>query len=89
MYYGLVHFPKIDIKHIDLLRKKYDPTVDLIQPHITIMFPVPDEVGEAALVQHIERVLKPWKPIPIRTRGFHKSWDHWLFLTLEEGNPDV
>jgi hypothetical protein len=30
--------------------------------------------------------LKKWKPFPIRIGGFGKSWDHWLFLLLREGN---
>lgn len=89
MYYGLVYYPKVNNKLINQIRKKYDPTVDLIEPHIGIMFPVPESVGEGELVRHIENVLRHWKPFPIRIRGFQKSWDHWLFLTLEEGNSDV
>lgn len=30
--------------------------------------------------------MKNWKPFPIRIGGFSKSWDHWLFLLLKEGN---
>jgi 2'-5' RNA ligase len=89
MYYALVHFPNIDTTHIDHIRSQYDPTAHLIAPHITVLFPVPDEVGENALVKHIEGVIKPWKPFPIRINGFHKSWDHWLFLTLEDGKAEV
>lgn len=63
--------------------------VHLIAPHITILFPVPDEIGEDTLVDHIEAVLKPWEPFPIRLKGFDKSWDNWLFLTLEDGNTEV
>ncbi|NIV93162.1 hypothetical protein GWN42_10255 [candidate division KSB1 bacterium] len=89
MVYGLVYFPNIDFERINRIRKKYDPTVKLIDPHITIMFPVPDSVGEGKLEHHIESVLKRWRPFPIHICGFRKSWDHWLFLTLQEGNSDV
>jgi 2'-5' RNA ligase len=89
MYNALVHFPNIDITHINLIRNKYDPTVQLIAPHITVLFPVPDEVGEKDLIKHIEGVLKPWKPFPIRINGLYKSWDNWLFLTLKDGNAEV
>lgn len=89
MYYALVYFPNIDPTHINLIRSKYDPTAHLIAPHITVLFPVPDEVGKNALIKHIEGVLKPWKPFPIRINGLYKSWDNWLFLTLKDGNAEV
>jgi 2'-5' RNA ligase len=89
MYYALVHFPNTDTTHINFIRSKYDPTAHLIAPHITVLFPVPDEMGENALIKHIEGVLKPWKPFPIRINGFYKSWDNWLFLTLKDGNAEV
>jgi 2'-5' RNA ligase len=38
MSYALVHFPTIDTRQIDELRRKYDPQVDLIAPHITIPY---------------------------------------------------
>jgi 2'-5' RNA ligase len=89
MYYGLVHFPKIDYERINQIRRKYDPTVDLIEPHITVVFPVPDIVGEVRLVRHITQTLTAWRPFRIHIRGYCKSWDHWFFLTLEEGNSEV
>jgi 2'-5' RNA ligase len=89
MYYALVHFPDIDTTRIEQIRAKYDPTVALIAPHITLLFPLPDTVGEAAFVQQIEQALATWKPFPIHIQGFTKSPDHWLFLTLQEGRAEV
>ena len=89
MYYGMAYFPDVDPEGIARLRRKYDPTVDLIAPHLTVMFLVPESVGEGPLVQHLEDVLKRWRPFPIRLHGFRKSWDHWLFLVLKEGNDEV
>ncbi len=89
MYYALAYFPDVDSEGIQRIREKYDPTVDLIEPHIGVLFPVPDAVGKPALLEHVERVLQSWKPFPIRIRGLQKSWDHWLLLTLEEGSSDV
>ena len=89
MYYGMVHYPAIDYKLINRIRRKYDPTVDLIEPHITILFPVPESIGEQALIHHIKYVLKNHKPFPLHICGFRKSWDHWLLLTLAEGNLEV
>ncbi len=89
MFYALVHYPKINTERINEFRRKYDPHVDLIEPHITFVFLVPGSVGEANLVRHIESVLGNWRPFPIHLKGLQKAWDHWLFLVLAQGNENV
>jgi len=61
----------------------------MIAPHIPILFPLPDEIGESVLISHTENILKSWKPFPIHIHGLFKSWDHWLMLAVEEGNEAV
>jgi len=87
MYFTLVHFPNIDYSKINRLRKQYDPTYRIIDPHITVMFPVPVTVDEEKIINHIQNVLRNWKSFPIHITGLVKSWDHWLFLTMQEGRP--
>jgi 2'-5' RNA ligase len=93
MYYALVYYPKFDRKteeNIKAFRRKYDPFVDSWKPHIPFIFPVPcSEVEEEKLTEHVETVLRNWKSFPIRIGGFRKSWDHWLFLVLKEGNEEA
>lgn len=93
MYYVLLYYPKLDGKteeNIKAFRRKYDPFVDSWKPHIPFIFPVPcSEVEETKLTEHIETVLKNWNPFPIHMEGFTKSWDHWLFLLLKEGNEEA
>ena len=89
MIYALVHYPNVDTQRINLFRKKYDPQVDLIQPHITLMFPVPESIGEDNLVHHLQSVLSGWQPFPIHLQGLQKSWDDYLFLMVQEGNADI
>jgi hypothetical protein len=90
MHYSLVHYPKFDRKteeKIQTSRRKYDSFVDSWRPHIPFIFPVPcNEIEEEKFTGRVENVLKNWKPFPIRIGGFSKSWDHWLFLLLKEGN---
>lgn len=89
MHYALVLYPEVGIGRIQETRRKYDPTFDVIGPHITVLFPVPEAVGEAELVSHIENVLRDWEAFEIRLGELAKSNDHWLFLTLEEGAREV
>jgi hypothetical protein len=90
MYYVLLYYPKFDRKtgeKIEVFRRKYDPFVDSWKPHMPFIFPVPcDEIEEERFTEHVETVLKRWKPFPIHIGGLKKSWDHLLLLLLGEGN---
>ena len=89
MSYALVHFLTVDTRQIDELRRKYDPQVDLIAPHITIVFPVPDSLGKSPLVSHVVKVLRDSKQFSISLQGLEQSWDNCLFLLLQEGRTEV
>jgi 2'-5' RNA ligase len=92
MYYGLNFYPQLNAELAELInsiRRKHDPTVGFAKPHITVLFPVPDSIGEPQLINHIQSVLNDWSPFEIRLGGFHKSHDHWLFLTLTEGEAQI
>jgi 2'-5' RNA ligase len=90
MLYALVFRPKIDTSKIDEFRQKYDPHVDLIQPHITLVFPINDKnIDKTVLKNHTKDVLKGEKAFKLHLQGLDKSWDHWLNLILKEGNDEV
>jgi len=89
MSYALVHFPTVDARQIDKLRRKHDPQVDLIAPHITIVFPVPDSLGKSRLVSHVVNVLRGYKQFSISLQGLEQSWDNCLFLLLQDGRAEV
>jgi 2'-5' RNA ligase len=89
MIYALVHYPNVDTKDINQLRMKYDPQVELIGPHITLMFPVSESIGEENLVHHLENVLNSWQSFPIHLQRFQISSDDHLFLLLQEGNANI
>jgi 2'-5' RNA ligase len=89
MLYALVHYPAVELRHINLLRSKYDPQFHLIAPHITIMFPTPESFDGRNLVSHIESILRRWESFPICLKGFQQSWDEYLFLLLNKGEQDV
>lgn len=85
--HALVHFPKIDTTAINALRDEYDPYRDLIDVHITIVFPV--QVERHLLEKHISEILTGWSPFAIRLKGLHLSFDRWLFLIVEDGNDSL
>jgi 2'-5' RNA ligase len=92
MYYALSLYPQLSAElseSIDGIRREYDPMSGFTKPHITVLFPLPGSLGEAELISHIQNVLSDWTPFEIRLGGFHKSHDHWLFLTLKEGEAQV
>ncbi len=88
MIYALVHYPAIDTEEIDRLRKRYDPQCDLIRPHLTLIFPLPESVGEAELVSHVEEVLQGRKLFALHLHELEISRDGYLFLTPTEGRDE-
>ena len=89
MLYAVVHYPNIDTHRINQFRKKYDPQFNLIEPHITLVFPFSCVSGESGLMHHVESVVKDARPFHIHLRGLQKSWDDCLFLLVQEGSPDL
>ncbi|MFO8236307.1 MAG: 2'-5' RNA ligase family protein [Bacteroidales bacterium] len=89
MFYALIYYPEIKNKIIDVIRNQYDPHAHLIKEHITLIFPVPDIIGEEKLVEHIEDVLSKWEPFKIHITGYGKTWDHWLYLKIKEGKGEL
>jgi len=90
VFYALVCFPNINTIKIEAFRKKYDPHYKLIKPHITLIFPIHDQlISKKSLSKHIRSVLNHWKSFEIELQGFTKSWDHWLFLLLKKGNKEM
>ena len=89
MHYGLVYFPKLEKDSINKIRQKYDPTYKIIAPHLTILFPVPSSIGKIRIIKHINNVLKKQHPIKVHFSSYKKSWDHWLLLTMGEGETEI
>lgn len=84
-----VYFPDINLDKINYFRKKYNPEDwTIIQPHLTITFPIND-IPEKLLQQHIESVTKKLKSFPICLNGLTKSFDDYLFLEVKEGNEEI
>lgn len=89
MFYALVYFPNIQDEKYHRFRNRYDPYASLLQEHLTLVFPVPAEVGAQEFISHIHQVLGSWYPFDITISGFYKTFDHWLMLSLKEGNDYV
>ncbi|MGW8315398.1 MAG: hypothetical protein ACWGNV_07345, partial [Bacteroidales bacterium] len=62
MYFGLVHYPKIEHLGFQTFRATYDPYCQLLPEHVTFIHPVPEHIGRNRLEKHIEKVLSSWDP---------------------------
>lgn len=74
---------------IGSFRRAYDPTVALIGPHLTLVYPVPISIGGDTFREHVRGVVSRTPSFDIRLKGLEKSWDHWLFLLVAEGREEV
>ena len=89
MLYALAHFPELEDEFFQQFRNQYDPYAVLIDAHITLIFPVPDSIQKDSLFNHIENVINNWHAFDVTISGYYKSFDHWLMLSLKEGNEKV
>lgn len=90
-YYSLVVYPDIEKQAINSFREKYDNLVNVIEPHITLIFPikVPTDILEEDLVNHIQEIINSWEAFDIEIKGLELSWDNWLFLLVKDGNSKI
>lgn len=81
--------PWLPPEPIGAFRKAHYPTAHLLEPHLTLVFPVPAAIGSDAFREHVAGVVSGTPAFDIRLRGLDKSWDHWLLLALAEGRDEV
>ena len=90
MYYALVNYPQITHPDFHTFRKKYEPYSELIPPHITFIYAIPETTGLEELELHISQVMAHWKPFDMHFCELMKTEDdHWLSWTAEEGNEEA
>ena len=61
MYHALAYYTRLDNHQLLDFRKKFDPTADLMDDHISIVFPIPDEISKEQITDHVFTVLSQWE----------------------------
>lgn len=89
MYYFLAHVPNIDFTNINKVRERYDPNYKFLDPHIAVVFPVDNSISEQTLITHIQNTLITEKSFDICIKGLTKSWDHYLYLEIDNGMKQI
>ncbi len=79
----------LPVEPIRPFRQAHYPTAHLIEPHLTLVFPVPAAIGMDPFREHVREVVSRTRAFDIRLAGLDKSWDHWLFLAVSEGVDKV
>lgn len=90
MMRSIMIFPKFsNMELIDKLRKDYDPLVEKIPAHITVVFPFESSHSQNELKEHIQKALKRFKPFDIRLTGITGAEKGYLFLNVKKGNDQI
>lgn len=82
-------FPKLDnMKVIDDIRKKYDPSAKHVRPHITLVFPFESSIKSSDLEKHIIDAVDGIKPFNLSIKGITgtRCFGNYLFLNVEDGS---
>jgi 2'-5' RNA ligase len=71
---------------IEALRRRFDPLVDVIRAHITLVFPFESDLAPDDLRAHIADAVRGIGPFPIRLAGITGSDGRFLFVNVKRGN---
>ncbi len=83
-------FPEFNNSEIlDNYRKKYDPLYNLINVHITLVFPFKSKLTDNDVNEHIRGVLLGVESFKISLHGFSKSSDGYIFLNVIDGFEEL
>ena len=81
-------FPEFEnIQVIDKIRDKYDPLVNNVRPHITLVFPFESNIETEALKTHISTAVSEFSRFNIVLSQFtpDDTFGRYLFLNVHEG----
>lgn len=87
LLHAVVHYPRLDSPALTDFRRKHDPFAELIAEHLTLVFPVP--VSLEAIRSHTRDIGSRVAPFRVRITGVSRTWDHWLYLEVQEGRRQV
>jgi 2'-5' RNA ligase len=74
---------------IERLRAKYDPLFNLIQPHITLVFPFDSDLSTNALEKHLHDAIRGHSPFRVVLKGITGYPGGYLFLNVKVGNDEI
>ncbi len=86
-------FPYFDnMEIIERIRKQYDSLHNLVNPHITLVFPFEDEISNNELKNIIEECLNDINPFELVLHGFstqENKYGNYLFLKVIRGSEKI
>ena len=83
-------FPKFkNINLIQKVRNKYDRLYNLVDPHITLVFPFKDEMSNEELILKLSELLKDFTPFQVTFKGISIADDNYIFLNCIEGEEII
>jgi 2'-5' RNA ligase len=83
-------FPKFhNIQKIEELRKLYDPLINHVHPHVTLVFPFKSDLSEVELKEHLKKSLVGIKPFKLKLQGISGEEGGYLFLNVIEGDDQL
>ena len=85
-------FPQIsNFEIIHAIREKYDPAVEKIGPHVTLVFPFESNIGTQELREHLISALSGFKPFEVTLSGITGDalFEKFLFLNVGKGKKEI
>jgi len=86
MEFAVVAFPKLECADlVESVRRRFDPLVGLLAPHVTVVFPFASDGAEQSLERHVAGVVADVSPFDIVVEPPIQGDDHYLLMELSRG----
>ncbi|WIV21145.1 2'-5' RNA ligase family protein [Paenibacillus polygoni] len=83
-------FPKFQNNNlIEEIRKQHDPLYQLVDPHVTLVFPFHSDFSKDQLREHIVSALKDINTFYLKIYGVSGGSGGYLFLNVIEGKDEL
>jgi len=79
------------MKYIEEVRSKYDYLHEMIEGHITLVFPFESDLAKDEIVEALKPVVENWNKFVVTTAGISKvsAHGHYLFLDIDKGEDEI
>ena len=81
--------PAPDMIAVEGLRRRFDPLVQMIPAHVTLVFPFATEISDDDLKRHLTTAMQGHRSFSFDLDGFSCTTDHVLFFNIGRGADHV
>lgn len=86
---AVVVFPDGGLAPLEEFRRRWDPLAERVGAHVTLMFPILDEISDDDLIAHVVSCVRGMQPFDILVQDITGTSEQYLFANVKQGNDPL